>query len=48
MRNTREILRLKWEKGLAIRQIARSLNIFHSTVKYSAPHCQDRSLRKIS
>jgi len=33
MRNTREILRLKWEKGLAIRQIARSLNISHSMVK---------------
>lgn len=32
MRKTREILRLKWEKGLAMRQIARSLNISHSTV----------------
>lgn len=33
MRKTREILRLKWERGLAMRQIARSLNISHSTVK---------------
>jgi transposase len=33
MRKTREILRLKWEMGMGLRQIARSLNLSHSTVK---------------
>ena len=32
MRKTREILRLKWEMGMSRRQIARSLNLSHSTV----------------
>ena len=32
MRKAREILRLRWEKDLAIRQIARSLSVSHSTV----------------
>ena len=32
MRQIKEILRLKWEKGLGLRQIARSLSISHSTV----------------
>ena len=33
MRKTREILRLKWEKGLSVRQIASSVNISRSTVQ---------------
>lgn len=45
MRKTREILRLKWEKGLALRQIARSLNISHSTVK---DHLSRAELAKLS
>lgn len=32
MRKTKEILRLKWEAGLGLRQIARSCNLSHSTV----------------
>jgi len=32
MRKTREILRLKWEMGMSRRQIAKSLNLSHSTV----------------
>jgi DNA-binding transcriptional ArsR family regulator len=32
MRKTREILRLKWEMGMSRRQIARRLNLSHSTV----------------
>jgi len=32
MRKCKEILRLRWEKGLGIRQIARSLSVSHSTV----------------
>lgn len=32
MRKVKEILRLKWEIGLAARQIAHSLSISHSTV----------------
>lgn len=32
MRKVKEILRLKWEMGLAARQIAHSLSISHSTV----------------
>ncbi len=32
MRKVKEILRLRWEKGIGIRQIARSLSIAHSTV----------------
>lgn len=32
MRKIKEILRLKWETGLAARQIAHSLSISHSTV----------------
>lgn len=33
MRKIREVLRLKWENGCSIRQIARSCNISHSTVR---------------
>lgn len=33
MRKTREILRLKWEKGLSIRQIARNVGLSRSTVQ---------------
>lgn len=32
MRKIKEILRLKWELNLGVRQIARSCNLSHSTV----------------
>jgi DNA-binding transcriptional regulator LsrR (DeoR family) len=32
MRKTKEILRLRWELGLGVRQIGRSPSISHSTV----------------
>ncbi|NIS72360.1 MAG: IS21 family transposase [Proteobacteria bacterium] len=33
MRKIREVLRLKWENGFSVRQIAKSCNIAHSTVR---------------
>ena len=44
MRKIKEVLRLKWEKGLSARQIAKSCDIARSTVKDYLDRAEQRGL----
>jgi len=45
MRKIREVLRLKWQSGLSIRNIARSCGLAHSTVRQYLERAESAGLR---